>query len=134
MECHNLDQYLTYDQIEAYVESKNKRLPTEQELGNWLKNNERFESVFKGGDWVPIRDTDGNKDYIFVGHGKNADNKHFPGKSHTKYHGWPKWADTTGTKTVCTLPLYSNIVPQDIECHNLDQFLTYNEIEKLVHS
>ena len=65
------------------------------------------QGVLEGDHWAPTSETDATKGYIQVGRFEYFK----PGMS-----GWPSWAETTGSNTVCTMPLPSNSAALTYNC------------------
>ena len=84
---------MTFDEAEAFAESKGGRLPTAEEVSVWLASENKGKPIFPGQDqWTAVRNPDGTRDYIQVGSGGLNDND--PGQSHVEKYGFPDWADT----------------------------------------
>ena len=91
-----------YDQMEKLVGLQGNRFPTAKELVDYIKS--KGSSAYLGGGeaWAPVRDTNGNKDYIQVGN----PNSNALGASHKKdAGGWPEWADLLGKQWYCSIPV-----------------------------
>jgi hypothetical protein len=105
-ECKKTKTALTYAQAEKEAAAKGGRLPTSQEIYRSLKTHSSGEGkmpVFNIDMWVPLKEKDGDKDYMEIG----RNSKHHVGKSHVLAFKWPKWADNGSNKSgnigLCTL-------------------------------